>query len=556
MKVVVVGGVAGGATFASNLRRLDENVEIVMFEKDRDLSFGNCEIPYYLSGEIADSKELINRSVDDYVNKLNIKARNFHLVTSINREEKYVTVLDKINNKSFKESYDYLVLAPGTYENMPKSIEGFDHDHVFAVKNVVDVENIKAFIEKNDVKEVFIGGAGFVALEAAHALSELGGLNISMLIRKSTSLLGQIDLDLKGFIKEELINKNINIISGKSLSKIGEDEVFFDDGTKMRADLVISSLGVRPQSKLARDAGLNLLKDGSIDVDDNFRTSDPNIFAIGDVINPKNFITGEKSKLNLAWPAHRQAKFLASYLLGENLKPPSFIGTFAIKVFDLNVAAVGLNEKSLKDLAYDYDFALLTHTDAVSNMNNSKKIYLKILFNKTSGQIYGAQALGYGVVDKRIDVIASAIKLKASIYDLYDLELAYQPFYSTVEDATNLLAKAGINKIEGRVREISLDEFASNIGDFEVYDLRDEASYKKGHIRGAKSLHGFNPRKDYDKLPRDKKIVFYDENGKVSANSIKVLDNLGIKNVYALSGSLFFFKKYNDLMDLDMIEDR
>lgn len=553
MKVVIVGAVAGGATFAASLRRLDETCEIVMFEKDRDLSFGNCEIPYYLSYEIENSSYLINRTPESFLKGYNIKAKRYHEVISINRKEKYVKVLDKENNTIFNETYDYLILAPGSKENRPSSISGYDNPHVFSVKNVVDVEKIRSYIEEEKVKNVFIAGGGFVAIETAESIHKLGNINISMLIRKNTSLLSIIDMDLKVFIKENIKENDVNIIEGKSLVEIDKNFVKFDDGSEENVDLVILALGARPYSDLAKNAGLNLEEYGSISVDDNFRTSDKAIFAIGDVINPINFITKEKTKLNLAWPAHRQAKFLAKYLLGKKANPPEFIGTFALRSFDLNIAMTGLNEDSLEKAGFSYESVLISHRDSVAIMPDSKPIYLKILFDKNDGTIYGAQGLGYGVVDKRIDVIASMIKRKATIYDLYELELAYQPLYSTVEDATNILANQAINIFEGKLKAIKIKDLIENYKGYEIYDLRDKNSYEKAHIKTAKSLAGINFRDDHSFLPRDKKIVLYDTNGGKSSNTAKLLANYGFDNIYILDGSFVFFEKYDKMAETNMI---
>ncbi len=343
MKVVIVGAVAAGATFATNLRRLDESAQIIMFDKGRDMAFGNCEIPYYLSYDIKNSKSLIFRDENSFKSGSNINAKALHEVIGIDRENKSVRVRDIKENKEFDESYDYLVLAPGTIENVPSSIKGTDKDNVFFVKDVRDVENIRKYINENEVKDIFVAGAGFVAIEAAENLNSLGK-NVSILIRKPTSLLKQVDDEIKAFIMANL-KDHINVISDKNLVEIGDKEVIFDDGSRIRSDLNILALGSRPNSSLAKLSKLELTANDSIKVDDNFRTSDENIFAIGDVIEVENFITGKKEKLNLAWPAHRQAKFLANYLVGKKTKTPKFIGSFALRSFDLNVAATGLSEK-------------------------------------------------------------------------------------------------------------------------------------------------------------------------------------------------------------------
>ena len=552
MKVVIVGAVAGGATCGAALRRLDENIEIVMFEKDRDMSFGNCELPYYLSYEIKDSSLLVHRNSDIFKKNYNIDAYNYHEVIDINRKEKYVKVLDKRCGKEFNESYDYLVLAPGASPNLPESIKGTNKSHVFSIKNVVDVENIRAYCEKNHPKEIFVAGGGFIAIEAAHALNKLANTHVNMFIRGK--ILGVVDDELKAFIEENIIDNNVDIVHEKELIEINDKEVIFASGKKVPADLVILALGMNANNKLAKDANLSITDKGSIVTNDFYQTDDPNIYAIGDAIDITNFITGEKQNLKLAWPAHRQAKFVAKHILGLDGKALKYIGTFSIKSFDLNISVTGLGENILKKENYVYDTTLISHSDIVSIMPDSKMIYMKLLFDKETGKIYGAQALGKGIVDKRIDVIATLIKMGGTIYDLYDLELGYQPYYSTTEDANNVIASQAINIKENRLKHIRLSELKDIKGEYDIYDIRNEVYFNKCHIKGAKLLDSKNLKEKVSQLPKDRKILFYDETGTQVSKLIKMMDNLGFDNIYMLDGGMLFLRKYNDYLKLDLLE--
>lgn len=555
MKVVIVGAVAAGATLATSLRRLDENIEIVMFEKDRDMSFGNCELPYYLNYQIKDSKLLVHRNPQSFMDRYNILAKNYHEVRAINREEKYVTVLDKRSGEEFTESYDYLVLATGAHANVPASIKGAYQDHVFTIRNVIDVENIRNFYEEKKPREVFVGGGGFIAIEAAHALNDLDGVHVSMFIRDK--ILANIDDELKPFIEENIIENGVDIVHEYELVEITKDQVVFASGKKMAADMVVLGLGMIANNKLAKDAGLGLTEKGSIITDANFRTSDPSIYAIGDVTDVTNFITGLKQNLKLAWPAHRQAKHVAGILAGEKTKDAiKYIGTFLLKSFDLNIGVTGLTEGQLLDLDYSYDTTMITYSDIVGIMPKAKPIYMKLLFDKETGAIYGAQALSRGVVDKRIDVVATLIKMGGTIYDMYDLELGYQPYYSRTEDISNVIASQAINIKEGRLAHVRIAQVADVMDDFQIYDIRNESAYQECHIRGAKLLKGADIREKSQDLPRDEKILIYDDTGALASNTLKMLNNLGFDKVYMLDGGLAILRKYSKYLGLDILCDR
>ena len=415
----------------------------------------------------------------------------------------------------------------------------------------MDVENIRNYYEENDAKNIFIAGGGFIAIEAAHALSELEDTNVSMFVR--SKILGMIDDELAPFIEENIKENNVNIIHEKELVEIRDNEVVFASGKKVKADMVILALGMAANNKLAVDAGLEITDKGSIVTDENYQTTDPNIYAIGDAIDITNFITNEKQNLKLAWPAHRQAKFLAGHLLGKDEEPLKYIGTFLIKSFDLNIGMTGLNEKTLQKLGYNYDVTLISHSDKVGIMPSSEMVYMKLLFEKETGKIYGAQAVGKGIVDKRIDVIGTLIKMGGTISDLHDLELGYQPYYSTTEDINNVIANQAINICKGRLPHVKFSDFCYTKDDYEIIDIRNKSAFEKCHIKGARLFEASKLREEYEKLPKNKKILFYDETGVTSSNMIKILNNFAYNNIYMLDGGLLYFRKYDDYFKLNML---
>ncbi|MGO3017597.1 MAG: FAD-dependent oxidoreductase [Anaerococcus sp.] len=552
MKIVVIGGVAAGATFATNLRRLSEEVEIVMFEKGRDVSFKNCEIPYYLSGYIDDSKKLIARDIEVFKEQDNIDARNYHEVIEINKDEKFVIVKNLKTNEEFKENYDKLIIATGAYPNIPRGVKGVDKENVFVVKDVVDVENIREYVEKNNVKDLTILGPGFIGLESMENLRHLG-LNINLLIR-SRVLSSNIDEELSGFIEENIVENGVNIVRGKDISEIHDDKVILDDNSELKSQAVILAIGMHPVSDLAQKAGLEIdQKTKAIITDDDFKTSNQDIYAIGDVTLVENFISHKKQKLALAWPAHRQAKYVANHIMGNKQKKESYIGAFVLRCFDYNIAVTGLTEKVLDGLDIEFDSTLISHTDKVSIMKNVNLMYMKILFEKKTGRILGAQAIGRGNVDKRIDVVSAMIKLKATIYDLRDSELAYQPLFSNTFDGVNILANQACDIKENELKQVRLRNLENVLDDFEIYDLRSKEIFEKRHLKNAKNLPFSNIRENYDNLDKNKKILLYDRSGQRSIKAIKMLKNKGFDKVYFLEGAWIFLEKYNKLMNLNLL---
>lgn len=550
MKILIIGGVAAGATCATNLRKLSDKNEIILIEKGRDTSFKNCEIPYYLSYMVEDKEDLIARYPEEFKEKNNIDARNFSEAVAINRKEKYVEIKDLKTGKTYKETYDKLIIATGASPFVPDSIKGLEKErkNVFKVENVVDVENIRKYIKENKAKKVIVNGAGFIGIESAENLNELD-LDVSLVVR--SRVLGNIDEELAGFV-EENISEHINLIKNDEIVEVKDESLLLKSGKEISYDLLINAIGVKPNSKIAEDADLKLTKSGAIETDRNLKTNDPDIYAIGDVIEVYNPLTKIKAKLNLAWPAHRQAKFVAKHIMGKAKKSPTFIGSFALRSFDMNVAATGLSKKQLDSVKIPYKSTLITHNDSVNILPYSKPMNMKISFDPYTGQIYGFQAVGKGDVVKRVDIVAGLIGMGADIYDLYNTEISYQPIYSTPEDALNTLASQAIDIFEGKIKNIEIPELQERKDEFIIVDVREKEEFEKSHIKGAINI----PTNKID--PKDfknkNKYLIYCRSGNRAKSVVKNLQKQNLDNIYYLEGSMNYLEKYQKTMGIKILE--
>ncbi|NVF11193.1 FAD-dependent oxidoreductase [Anaerococcus sp. AGMB00486] len=554
MKIVIIGAVAAGATAATNIRKISKDSEIILLEKGRDTSFKNCEIPYYLSEMVKDSKDLIARNPEAFKKKNDIDARNFNEAISIDRDKKEVLVKDIKNDKTYTESYDKLIISTGASPFIPDSIKGLDKDreNVFKVENVVDVENIRAYIKEKNAKKIIVNGAGFIGIEAAENLNELDGVDIYLIVR-SRVLEANIDEELAGFV-EENIRKHINMIKNDEIIKVEDDELLLKSGKKLDYDVLINAIGIKPNSEIAKKAGLKLTESGAIDTDRNFLTNDPDIYAIGDVIEVYNPLTRKNSKLNLAWPAHREAKFVAKHIFNMAGKSPSFIGSFSLRSFDMNIASTGLSRKVLESENIAFESTLIRHNDSVDILPYSKPMNMKILFDSHTGLIYGIQAVGEGDVVKRVDIVAGLVGMGADIYDLYDTELSYQPIFSTPEDALNTLASQAIDIFEGDLKHVNLYELKDKINDFRIIDIRSKEAFDKSHIRGAENIESSKIKENLDLINKDEKTLLYCNSSNIAKSLTKFLISQGFNKVYMLEGSMVFLEKYVDVLGLDLLE--
>ncbi|WP_251865587.1 FAD-dependent oxidoreductase [Enterococcus malodoratus] len=445
MKIVIVGGVAGGMSAATRLRRLMEDAEIIVLEKGPFVSFANCGLPYYVSGEIADREALLVQTPESLKARFNLDVRPFHEVTSISPENKTVTV--KNDQGSFTESYDKLILSPGAKPLIPEMAGLTEATNVYSLRNVPDLDRIMQALEKESAKATVIG-AGFIGLEMAENLKSRG-LDVTV-IEKAPHVLPPLDEEMAAFVKNELIKQGVRIITGESAQSFSErgQKIRLTNGEEVTSDLTILSVGVRPENTLANQAGLETGLGGGILVDENYQTSMPDIFAVGDAIVVKQQVSGEDALISLASPANRQGRQVADVISGLKRTNRGSIGTAIVRVFDLAAAATGLSERVVKQLGLDYQVVHVSGKDHAGYYPGASDLTLKVVFEPKSGKIYGAQGVGANGVDKRIDILATAIKGGLTIFDLPELEFTYAPPFGSAKDPVNMLGYAAINLSE------------------------------------------------------------------------------------------------------------
>jgi NADPH-dependent 2,4-dienoyl-CoA reductase/sulfur reductase-like enzyme/rhodanese-related sulfurtransferase len=535
MKVLIVGGVAGGASTATRLRRLDENAEIIVFERGEFVSFANCGLPYYLGEVIKERGKLILKTPNDFKTRFDIDVRVLNEVVSIDRDNKTVTVRDIKNNTTYTENYDKLVLSPGALPIEPK-FEIEDRSKVFSLRTVPDVENIKEYVEKNNPNEAAIIGGGYIGVEMAENLFNLG-IKVSI-IELSNHLIGPLDIDMSSYLYNYLVKKGINIILENGVQKIenheGIDKIILNDGF-VNADMVIMSVGVRPESKLASDSGLEINNRGAVVVNDMMQTSDNNIYALGDVIQVKNYVTNQNDFIPLAGPANRQARVVANNIIGKETKYQGTQGSSILKIFDMTIAMTGINEAVAQRENINYKKMIITANSHAAYYPDAKSLVLKVLYEKDTARILGAQIIGYEGVDKRCDVLATAIRAKMTAYDLSDLELCYAPPYSSAKDPVNLIGNAIENEIEGIVQNIYVEDL--NVKENEILlDTRTNREYEQGYIEGAVHIPLDELRENLDKLDKSKNIIAYCQSGLRSYIANRILKGNGYNVINLVGG--------------------
>ncbi|MGM0846832.1 MAG: CoA-disulfide reductase [Bacillota bacterium] len=436
-RILIVGGVAGGATTAAQLRRLDEECEIVMFEKDEYISFGNCGMPYYLGEVIEERDHLFAATPQSMEEKLNIDVRIFNEVLSIDRNQKIITVKDLRSEEEYQENYDLLVLAPGAAPFIPP-VKGLEESSHFVLRNIEDMDRIKQYLKSNKPSSCSIIGGGFIGVEMAENMSGLG-MDVN-LIEASPHLMGILDEDMSEVIEAEVRDHKINVILSDGVQKIDDkNTIFTEKGKEIHSDFIILATGVRPQTKLAEEAGLSIGKTAGIVVNEYMQTSDPSIYAVGDAIETKSAITGGPVRIPLAWPAHRQSYIAAKHISGNPVRFNGLLGTSIVKIFGLTAASTGLNEKQL--LEENISFHTVTHTGKshAGYYPGAERVQIKVHFSKDTGKILGAQITGGEGVDKRIDVIAACIQGNVTADRLQEIETAYSPPYSSPKDLLNII---------------------------------------------------------------------------------------------------------------------
>ena len=549
-KILIVGGVAGGASAAARLRRNSEEDRIIMFEKGPHVSFSNCALPYHLSGIVENPEDLILMDPELFLSQYNIEARINNEVMSIDRKNKTVKVKNILTEEVYTEDYDKLILSPGA-DPIMENINGLEDDSTFTVKNVVDIDNLNRYIKHGEVKNIVVVGGGFIGVETAENL-KLAGYNVSIVIA-SKQILNTYDYDMVQIFHKEIHDRGINLLIGEKIKKLENNKAYLSSGKIIDADAIVMAKGVVPNVSLAREAGLEIGETGAIKVDKNYRTSDKDIYAVGDAIEVYNALTHRTTKLALAGPAQKEAHTVADHINNRVTSNKGFIGSSAIKVFDYNGASTGLSESMIKshNIVINYDIVRATLSDKVGLMPDSKPLHFKLLYEVPTGKVLGAQAIGKGDATKRIDVIATVIKFNGTLDDLRDLELSYAPPFSTAKDVVNYAGYIGSNLLNGDYKQVNVDKVRELVEkDAFIVDVREKYEYKRGHIKGAVNIPLSQLRNRTSEIPRDQPVYLHCRSGQRSYNAVMALQNLGYRNVYNIAGSfldLSFYEYFNDV---------
>ena len=481
MKIIIVGGVAGGMSAATRLRRLKEDAEIIIFEKGPFVSFANCGLPYYVSGEIANRENLLVQTPESLKARFRLDVRPFHEVTAISPDQHIVTV--RHDGKEFTESYDKLILSPGAKPFVPP-IEGLETaENTYTLRNVPDLDEIMLALEKQP-KEAVVIGAGFIGLEMAENLRKRG-LNVTI-VEKAPHVLPPLDEEMAAFVQAELLKNGIQVVTSQSATRF-EDKgkvIVLENGQKIVSDVTILSVGVQPENALAQAAGIELGLRGGILVNERYETSQPDIYAVGDAIVVKQEIIGEDALISLASPANRQGRQVADVIAGVARKNKGSIGTAIVRAFDMTAASTGLSERILRMNGLPYQVIHVSGKDHAGYYPGATDVTLKLLFEPTSGKIYGAQGVGKKGVDKRIDILATAIKGNLTIFDLPELEFTYAPPFGSAKDPVNMLGYAALNLVEGLSDNIQWYELEDELAAGKKFlDVRTASELQQGHLK-------------------------------------------------------------------------
>ncbi len=531
-KVIIVGGVAGGASTAARLKRLDESLEIIMFEKGEYISFANCGLPYYIGETIKERDNLLVQTVEGMSSRFNIDIRNFSEVIKIDKDAKKVTVKNHNSSEIYEESYDVLVLSPGASPITPPIPGLKEATNLFTLRNIPDTDKIKAFVDNNSPKEAVIVGGGFIGLEMAENLNERG-VSVT-LVEMADQVMAPLDYEMAAIVHEHLLQNGVNLIlkdGVKSFENRGK-KVVLNSGKEIVTDMIVLSIGVSPESKIAIDAGLEVNNRKAIVVNKEMKTSYENIYALGDAVEVIDYINGNPTMIPLAWPANRQGHVVADNICGKKAEYNGTLGSSVAKVFSLTVATTGNNEKTLKRLNLEYKAIHLHPNSHAGYYPGAFPISLKVLFNPKDGKILGAQGVGLDRVEKRIDVIATAIKGNLKITDLPELELCYAPPYSSAKDPVNMAGYIGTNIMDNLVSIVQWDEVDNLIANNEfILDVREEMEFEVGHIENALNIPLNTLRNNLNKIPKDKTIYVYCQVGLRGYIGCRILSQYGFNCV-------------------------
>ncbi len=556
MKIIVIGGVAGGATTAARIRRMDETAEIVLLEKGKYISYANCGLPYYIGGTIEDRENLFVQTPEEFSIRFRVDVRTENEVIFIDRKKKTVTVRQKTED-TYPESYDKLIISTGAVPVRPP-LPGIESEGIFTLRNVTDTDRIKAYVTAHPIRRAVVIGAGFIGLEMAENLHTLGA-EVSI-VEMANQVMTPIDFSMASLVHQHLMDKGVNLYLEQavaSFEKIGHEvKVVFKNGQSIRADVVILSIGVRPETTLGKAAGLTIGEAGGIAVNDYLQTSDESIYAIGDAIEFPHPLTGKPWLNYLAGPANRQGRIVADNVLGARIPYEGSIGTSIAKVFDMTVASTGLPGKRLKQLDIPF-VSSTTHSNSHAGYYpGAVQMSIKITFDAATGQLYGAQVVGYDGVDKRIDELALVIKRRGTIYDLMQLEQAYAPPYSSAKDPVAIAGYVAENIINKKVKTVYWRQLRDIRLEHEfLLDVRTVEEFETGSLPGAVNIPLDELRDRIDEVPRDHPVYAFCAVGQRGYLAYRILSQRGYTEVYNLSGGLKTFRAATAPIILRQTED-
>lgn len=533
MKVIIVGGVAGGASAAARLRRLDEKAEIIILERGDYISFANCGLPYFIGGEITDKRLLTLQTPESFKARFNIEVRVNNEVITIDKDKKVVVVKDRIKDEVYEESYDKLILSPGA-EPIRPSINGINSDTVFTLRNIPDTYKIKDYVDNNKPSSAVVVGGGYIGVEMAENLKK-AGLEVSI-VELAEHLIAPLDIDMAADVHRYIKSKGIKIYLNNGVKEINGHKIILQKG-EIETDMIIMSVGVRPETEFIKDSGITLNDRGSIVVDSHMQTNVEDIYAVGDAIEVKDFVSGKPAFIPLAGPANKQGRIAADNVCGLDSCYTGTQGSAVLKLFDMTVATTGLNEKTAKATGIDYDKTYTYSASHASYYPGAKNMSIKAIWDKESLKILGAQIIGYDGVDKRMDVLATAIRFGAKITDLTNLELCYAPPYGSAKDPVNMLGYVAENIVTGKTKQFFWDEVDKlpRDGSVTLLDVRTKTEVSRGKIDGFIHIPLDSLREHLGEIPKDKPVYVHCHSGLRSYIACRILYGNGYE-CYNLAG--------------------
>ncbi len=555
MKVLIIGGVAGGATAAARIRRLDEQAEIIVFERSGYVSYANCGLPYYIGGIIEDPEELTLQTPESFFMRFRIKMKVRHEVTAVDPERKMVSVKDLESGREFVESYDKLLLSPGAKPTQPR-VPGIGIEKLFTLRTVEDTFRIREHIEKNNPKSAVLAGGGFISLELAENLRDMG-MDVTI-VQRPKQLMKPFDTDMASFIHGEMRRHGVKLALGHTVEGFAERgggvDVLLKGEEPLHADMVVMAIGVTPDTRLAKEAGLKLGVRDSIYVNDRMETSAADIYAVGDAVQVQHYVSGEDALISLAGPANKQGRIAADNICGGDSRYQGSLGSSVIKVFDMTAAATGINETAAKQAGIDADKVILSPMNHAGYYPGGKVMTMKVVFEKGTYRLLGAQIVGYEGVDKRIDVLAASIHAGLDAIGLKDLELAYAPPYSSAKDPVNMAGFMIENISQGTLRQFHLEDVPGLLQDDSVtrLDVRTAGEYARGHIEGFSNIPVDELRERLSEIAPERPVYVICQSGLRSYIATRILAGNGFE-CYNFSGGFRFYDTVTK--EKEMIEE-